>query len=240
MNLNETFLETLTDVADSCGYTAYYNNYINAFPPSGKLPDPPAGVEGCDVWDDAYAAAYYVNPCFDVYHITDFCPYLWDEMGFPSLAGGPSNYFNRTDVRDIIHAGDKQFSECSNPPNLFPQGDQSPQSSFSTISSVIDRTQNVIIAHGLLDFLLMADANLLAIQNMTWGGKQGFQEAPSKTKNFFVPYHNWLAELFWGTEPTPYTWDAGAGLQGTTHTERGLTWVTVDLSGHGKKLLSYP
>ncbi len=29
---------------------------------------------------------------------------------------------------------------------------------------------------------------------------------------------------------------AGAGVFGTTHTERGLTFVTVDLSGHSKFL----
>lgn len=41
---------------------------------------------GCDVWDDIVSAAIYVNPCFNIYHLTDFCPFLWDEMGFPSLA----------------------------------------------------------------------------------------------------------------------------------------------------------
>ena len=58
------------------------------------------------------------------------------------------------------------------------------------------------------------------IQNMTWGGKQGFQTKPSD--DFFVPYHS---------ELSPSTL-AGAGVYGTTHTERGLTFVTVSLSGH--------
>lgn len=58
------------------------------------------------------------------------------------------------------------------------------------------------------------------IQNMTWNGAQGFQSKP--VDPFFVPYHDdpQLGSL------------AGAGVFGTTHTERGLTYVGVDLSGH--------
>jgi carboxypeptidase D len=58
------------------------------------------------------------------------------------------------------------------------------------------------------------------IQNLTWGGMQGFQTKP--TGPFYVPYHD---------DPNPSTL-AGSGVMGTTHTERGLTWVGVDLSGH--------
>lgn len=58
------------------------------------------------------------------------------------------------------------------------------------------------------------------IQNMTWNGAQGFQSAPSDP--FFVPYHSELSDSTL----------AGAGVFGTTHTERGLTFVTVNLSGH--------
>ena len=58
------------------------------------------------------------------------------------------------------------------------------------------------------------------IQNMTWNGAQGFQSPPSDP--FFVPYHSELSDSTL----------AGAGVFGTTHTERGLTFVTVNLSGH--------
>jgi len=58
------------------------------------------------------------------------------------------------------------------------------------------------------------------IQNMTWNGAQGFSTKPSDP--FYVPYHD---------DPNPST-IAASGVLGTTHTERGLTWVSVDLSGH--------
>lgn len=55
---------------------------------------------------------------------------------------------------------------------------------------------------------------------MTWGGAQGFQTAPKDP--FYVPYHN---EVSLSTL-------AASGVMGTTHTERGLTYVGIALSGH--------
>ena len=75
--------------------------------------------------------------------------------------------------------------------------------------------------------ILIANGTLLVIQNMTWGGKQGFQEKPAG--EFFVPYH----------EEVGLSTLAGAGVFGTTHTERGLTWVEVALTGHSKFALLF-
>jgi carboxypeptidase D len=73
--------------------------------------------------------------------------------------------------------------------------------------------------------VLISNGTLLMIQNMTWNGTQGFTSKPSNP--FYVPYHD---------DPSAST-VAASGVLGTTHTERGLTWVSVDLSGHSK---SYP
>ncbi len=90
---------------------------------------------------------------------------------------------------------------------------------------MIERLTKTVIAHGALDMILIANGTLLMIQNMTWGGKQEFQEMPQE--EFFVPYHE---------EVGPSTL-AGAGVFGTTHTERRLTWVEVALTGHSELLL---
>ena len=75
--------------------------------------------------------------------------------------------------------------------------------------------------------VLISNGTLLAIQNMTWNGDQGFQKKPNDP--FYVPYHDdvSLATL------------AGSGVLGTTHTERGLTWVSVDISGHSKSTIFF-
>jgi len=70
--------------------------------------------------------------------------------------------------------------------------------------------------------VLIANGTLLMIQNMTWNGVQGFTSKPCDP--FYVPYH---------VDPSLSTL-AAAGVMGTTHTERGLTFVYVDLSGHSQ------
>lgn len=231
-------MSSLTKQAADCGYTDYFNKWTTEFPPSGPLPLPntPDGVR-CDIWDTAVAAILYVNPCFNIYHLTDFCPYLWDEMGFPSLAAGPHNYFNRSDVQAQLHVPQTNYLVCGGGSNLFPQGDKSVPSALGPLPSVIERTNNVIIGHGNLDFLLFAYGSLLTIQNMTWNGAQGFQTAPSATDNFYVPYHQSLDDIqsmAYSANPdyVPQLDTAGAGLQGIAHTERGLTFVTVNMAGH--------
>jgi carboxypeptidase D len=239
LNLNETFMANVTKRAQSCGYTDFFNKYTTSFPPPGPIPTPPnSSLPGCDLYDDIYTTIYYTNPCFNIYHLVEYCPYLYDEVGFPSLAGGPNNYFNRTDVQKVLHAPNPtNFYECGGGPNLFPKQDTSVPSALGPLPSVIERTNNTIIGHGLLDFLLFANGSLITIQNMTWNALQGFQSPPSSTKNFFVPYHqslDYIISIVNNAIPnTPPQYDtAGAGMQGTWHTERGLTFVTVPLAGH--------
>ena len=225
-SLNASFMADIHNRSESCGYTAFINDYL-VFPPAGPLPSPPnSSVKGCDLWDDIYYAAIEINPCFDIYQVATTCPLLWDVLGFPGsfdyLPAGASIYFNRSDVQKAINAPMQEWAECT-PKEVFVNNqDNSPPSGLSVLPSVIERTNKTIIAHGMLDYILIANGTLLMIQNMTWNGAQGFQTAPSD--EFFVPYHidYSLSTL------------AGAGVFGTTHTERGLTFVTVNLSGHSK------
>ena len=85
LSLNATYLAFLNNKADSCGFTSFMENSL-VFPPKGPLPSAPKAFgNGCDVFDDFTVAAAYVNPCYNVYHITDFCPFLWDELGLSSI-----------------------------------------------------------------------------------------------------------------------------------------------------------
>lgn len=207
--------------ADACGYIDFIDTYLT-YPPPGPLPNPPNSSEpGCDLWTDIYYAASIVNPCFDIYQIATTCPLLWDVLGFPGsfdyLPEGASVYFNRTDVQRAINAPIQPWAECT---GGVLRNDTSLPSGLSVLPSVIERSKRTLISHGILDYVLISNGTLLMIQNMTWNGAQGFQSQPSD--DFFVPYHPdySLSTL------------AGAGVMGTTHTERGLTWVETALSGH--------
>jgi carboxypeptidase D len=104
---------------------------------------------------------------------------------------------------------------------------------------VIEATNNVIVGSGLLDYLLLMNGTLMALNNMTWNGRQGFESSPLKGHKFFVPYNPSIGFVVQETQTIPATpvgLVAGGGYMGTTHTERGLTFVTVDLAGHGSSL----
>ena len=245
--LNATFMDDILSRSDACNYTFYMDTYLTFPPPPGHFPKPPSfTAPGCDIFDDVnsfphqplyqtkqmqvYYAAMEINPCFDVYHITDTCPFAYNPLGnvaFGYEPPGATVYFNRSDVQAAIHAPPTNWSEC-NLNNVFPgpdgtnPGDLSlPSSQSGVLQSVIERTNNVIIASGGLDFLVPANGTLMIVQNMTWNGQQGFQKDP-RTTEFYVPYH---PEYSQGAL-------AGAGIVGTFGTERGLTFAVVDLAGH--------
>ncbi|OAA43259.1 serine carboxypeptidase 1 [Metarhizium rileyi] len=230
---NDSYTQEIHDIDEKCGFAAIRSKYLT-YPPPGHLPSPLPGINPdantslpeCGphyLTNSVQEAITDMNPCFDVYQVATTCPLLWDVLGFPGsfdyLPKGASVYFDRQDVKKAINAPlNRTWASCGGP--VFVDGDNSPPSSTTVLGNVIDRTGNVVIGHGALDFILLSNSTLMAIQNMTFGGKLGFQQPP--TEPFYVPYHS-NSDL--GTL-------AGAGVFGTTHTERGLTYVVVSLSGH--------
>ncbi|KAH8907629.1 alpha/beta-hydrolase, partial [Coniochaeta sp. PMI_546] len=228
---NDTTRTQLKNLSATCGFDAYMDKYLT-FPPAGPQPAIPPGyhangsrIRGCAADDLVYYASTDLNPGWNIYQITQLLPLMEDVLGFPFsdfyTPPGLEIYFNRTDVKKAINAPlDVDWAICSNIDVFVDGNDNSDPSSLRAIPSVIDRTGNVMISHGLNDFVLVANGTLLAIQNMTFGGKLGFQERPSSP--LFVPHH-----------PNPDLASAsGQGVLGTTHTERGLTWSLITLTGH--------
>ncbi|KAL0948943.1 hypothetical protein HGRIS_009048 [Hohenbuehelia grisea] len=212
---NKTFLSQLDAMAERCNYASYFAQHVT-YPPKGLLPLPGRSTSadrGCDVWDTIFEAALRVNPAFNIYRIFDTFPVLWDVLGFPGsfedIQLAPL-YFDRTDVKQAIHAPlNVSWSECSNV-RVFPRGDASLPSALSVLPSVIEKANRTVIVHGLADFILIAEGTRIVIQNMTWNGLQGFQ-TPIANDSFLVD---------------------GVGALGTAHTERGLTYLEIELSGH--------
>ena len=233
--MNETFLEAIHARADSCGYTDYYNKYLQFPPPPGPFPVLPDPYDSpnytCDVFDTVYEAALEVNPCFNIYHITDTCPHLWSQLGIVNSGDynppGEVVYFNRSDVQAAINAPPTNWAQCTLT-NVFGGATDNQNLSDTSLGPaqdgvlqhVIETLNNTIIGVGNLDFLLAPNGTLLALQNVTWNGVQGFQEYPGE--EFYTPYH---PEYNGGAL-------AGAGVLGTHGTERGLTYYQVQLSGH--------
>ncbi|TFK89211.1 alpha/beta-hydrolase [Polyporus arcularius HHB13444] len=216
-SLNRTFMAQIDDVATRCGYAGYVDTYLT-YPPRGPLPLPGNSTifdEGCNVWQMILDAALIVNPGFNYYRIFDNWPILWDVLGYPTgdtpMPQSPI-YFNRTDVKKAIHVSvDANWNACtSSSTDVFPTGDASLPPALTVLPNVIEKSQRTVIAHGLADYALIAEGARIVLQNMTWGGLQGFQ-TPIEPDSFIVD---------------------GIGALGTMHTERGLTYYEVALSGH--------
>lgn len=237
MTFNDSYSAYLHQQHVDCGYANYSDTYLHYPPPGPQPTDYNTPSFECDLWDQVYSEMFSLNPCFDVYNVAITCPLLWDVLGFPGSlfytpAGAGPVYFERDDVKAALHApADATWEECSSG-SVFVGGDSSVPTTWAAIPQVIEATQNVIIGHGVLDMILLPNGTLLAIQNMTWGGQLGFQSPP--VEPFFVPYHDLstASSINFESDPTALATMAPAGVLGATHSERGLTWVGVDRSGH--------
>jgi len=204
----------LDEAVERCKYSNYFEKYLT-YPPTGLFPLPGNSTEaddGCDLWDDIFNAALLINPAFNIYRIFDVYPILWDVLGFPGSFPQEQTtplYFDREDVKKAIHAPNMTWTECSEG-NVFPNGDASLPPALSVLPGVIAKNNRTVILHGLADFVLIAEGTRLVLQNMTWGGVQGFQVSP-KNDSFIVD---------------------GMGAMGTVQSERSLTYYEVSLSGH--------
>ena len=220
INLNDSFMEYAHQTANDCGYTAFLEEALT-FPPKGPLPTPPNvsnDNDTCDIFDVAQSAMTLANPCYDIYQVATTCPLLWDVLGFPGSFGyvpeGAFVYFNLSDVQRAINAPVQAWDECSTI-DVFVNGtDNSPPSALSILPNVIEHADRVIIGHGILDMILMWNGTLIATQNMTWGGQQGFSVHPDKWGDFYVPYHT-VDDSALGDATL-----AAAGNMGRWHTER--------------------
>jgi len=96
---------------------------------------------------------------------------------------------------------------------------------------VIDTTQRVLIASGEYDMELPTLGTLLGIQNMTWGGKLGFQYMPGNESIVIdLVDLGYMVDVY--VESGFAGYDSGQGVMGTQHFERGLMWGTTLQSGH--------
>ncbi|OAA49581.1 serine-type carboxypeptidase [Metarhizium rileyi] len=228
MPVDSNFRYKMHNISAKCGYRDYLRKYYVYPPPEEKQPSllpwqeklvngSIVTKEGCgDLWNQVYAHVRKDNPCFNIYNILDHCPEVYDPLR-------DKPYFNREDVKKAIHAPlNVQWSVCVN--TAFVKGDQSLPPSKYELPNVIEKTGNVMLVQGGTDFILPAIGVLLAIQNMTWGGLTGFQFRPRNP--FYVPRYA-SDKHGYGTHLPDKT-----GVVGTTHIERGLTFVVTGLSGH--------
>ncbi|KAG1800313.1 Alpha/Beta hydrolase protein [Suillus plorans] len=211
-SFNQTYMHHLDEMAATCNYTGYMDKYAT-YPPKGLLPLPGDSTDfaqGCNIWTDIHDNALMINPSFNMYRIWDTYPLPCDVLGFLSRDTQSPIYYNLTDVKEAIHAPvDTEWIECTST-NVFPNEDSSLPPALTVLPSVIKKSQRTVIVHGLADFIIMADGYDFGFDPYLRNGLQGFQ-TPIADDSFIID---------------------GVGAYGSMHSERGLTYYEVALSGH--------
>lgn len=134
----------------------------------------------CDPYDAIYN--YFLAPSLG----RAFQSYNIEERGRTDLYFDDAYvaYLNRADVQDAIHAPRLLFTSCNN--NLsrdlgladrFVNHPQPP--AYQIVPTLISQGVKVHIFSGVLDFAIPHTGQELVLQNMTWGGSQGFSRLPN-------------------------------------------------------------
>ena len=105
-------------------------------------------------------------------------------------SSAPPTWFSRSSVRAALHVPeDANWDRCTSKGIFRNRTDGSivagdpystPPATNDLLSRMIEYTGNVIIGSGALDMLVPTNGTLLVLQNVTWGGEQGFQRRPAK------------------------------------------------------------
>lgn len=235
LRLNSSFKDEIRTVhQEQYNYTSFFDTYFK-FPTAGPMPTRPDIDEGDSPFRNYVTeAATLINPCFNVYHVTDTCPSLYDPLEtFDAANTGLGGYFNQTEVQRAMHAPEVSYSTCSSQ-SVFVNdsatggpgngADLAPPASFGALPAVFDGVPLNLVLNGALDMLIPSVGTLFALQNVTWGGATGFSAEPTQT--FVVPSSTGNASL-----------TGQAGEMGTWAYERGV--VFVDVAGAGHELPQY-
>lgn len=215
---------------EKCGYQQFIDQYL-VFPPAGVQPAfNLSDDQSCDIFSNALGAAYDLNPCFNLYMVTDHCPAPMDPLASPAGVGvatpGTDIYFRRPDVIAALHAPTSvNWSDCSAHPVFAGGKDNSVDSIQHALPKVLEHTNRVLISNAEWDFVIITNGTLLSIQNMTWNGGLGFQSQPNQSFIVEEPDQVW-APLQGQVATDPQ------GVMGIKHYERGLMWVESFQSGH--------
>lgn len=223
LRFNASFQSYMRDLHAEQNYTSFFEEYFT-FPSAGPMPTPPNLDEtGSPFRTTLQQAAALINPCFNVYHITDYCPALHNPIvTFDDTKPELGSFFNLTEVQDAMNAPHISWTECAAREVFAGTGrDKAAAVSYSVLPEVFDRVPLHIVANGALDMLIPSVGTLFALQNTTWRGTTGFSAQPNQT--FVVP----ASPSF----PGP------SGEMGTWAHERGV--VYVDVAGAGHELPGY-
>lgn len=221
---NASFNSKIHNQSRACGYDEFNTKGLT-FPPLEPLPPGPTPARlphgmwdmSCNILEEIYAAIAELNQCFNPDNIAQPCPVL-DDCLSTSQTNHEMPYFNRIDVKRALHVPTSRvWHVCSQNPVFVNGTDHSlvlDPPVLHQIPKYLESGRPLVIISGCLDFTLTSNGTLMQLNNMTWGGVQGFSEFPSK--DLVV---------------------SKKGTVGRYVSERGLTFVNLYLAGHAVPMI---
>ncbi len=155
LSFSNSDVQQVKKAAAACGYStkSFVDRYYK-FPPTEKfVTHDCSSIVSNGPFDTYYQLAASRNSCFNVYHVNDVCPTPTNVFGDPNEpAPGSPTYFDATEVKKYIHAGNPSWKLCKS--GVFPAGDASPPpDSDGTLVGAIEGSTRSIIVQGNLDGL---------------------------------------------------------------------------------------
>ncbi|KAJ5570954.1 Peptidase S10 serine carboxypeptidase [Penicillium sp. DV-2018c] len=171
--------------------------------------------------------------CFDIYDISNDCSAISEQ---PLLA----EYFSRADVQAALHVPNSgDYSACNSDilGTLLSVPSPEPPEYSILPSLVTEHNVSLHIYAGEWDMLINHFGVELSLQNMTWGGAQGFSQKPSQW--FFADdAAPSMSKVEAGPKPAATTLQsvttapAGVAIAGTWAMERGVSYHYFRSAGH--------
>ncbi|KAK0522411.1 hypothetical protein OC834_006296 [Tilletia horrida] len=216
LKLSDAFMTRLKAEAKQHGLLDYMDKHLT-YPPKGPIPIPDVFTDpdpDYDPWSNIMTEAKaQVGPSFNIYNTKP--AYSWyaydDPLGFlPNQTRSSNNFINNVKgFKTALHADESiDWKACAEDRVFVYGNDASLPPDRTVLNRVLDKNAKTLIQHGLQDFLLIANGTKLVIQNATFGGAQGFLEAPHR----------------------PFIVDGRRA--GTFHSERNVTYVEFLEAGH--------
>ena len=161
---------------------------------------------------------------------------LWVPTKLSYTLEGADIHFNRRDFKAALHAPSYvDWQQCAARPVFIGEGGREGEGDLladpiqKVLLQVIEATDRVLVGNGDYNIVFITNGTLLAIQNMTWGGRLGFRTAPNTPIDITYPDLQYASVFAEDGYPGV---DGPEGVMGVHHYERGLMWAESFQTGH--------
>ncbi|PLW50001.1 hypothetical protein PCASD_01355 [Puccinia coronata f. sp. avenae] len=204
-----SFMAKLNATDKRCGYSEYLHENL-VYPSRGFLPELTQATSSKNPkqvkpqCNIVTMMNLKLPPAFQTYNI------MW-KKAYDYALDPFFTYFDLAEVKEAFNInGKRRWRACqeNSDQSIFPNGDQSSPPALTVLPDVIQKNNRTVLVQGGLDAIIFTDGTKLALQNLTWNEVLGFKN------------------------PIVQPFSVHGQVVGRFNSERGLTYIEIDDSGH--------